>query len=420
MSVSVVTQLSTQSVSVADYDAVVVGAGPYGLSTAAHLLWRGLRAGVFGKPLEFWRRNMPRGMLLRSHWWATNLSDPRKQYGFGRFLNASTYEQGYPIPVEAFIDYAQWFKDRAVPHVDETYVASIEHQRDHFRLRLEDGRTVESAVVVMATGLRHYAHRPESFTDLPAALISHSCEHHDLGGFRGKQVVVIGGGQSALEDAALLHEIGATVHVVSRRPICWLAPDRADERTMLQRILAPNTGLAPGWTNWMLVQLPGVFYRLPRHRKDKHYRSYTPAAADWLRHRVTGKVALHEGHTVVAVAEEHGKVDVRISDGQRVNADHLLLATGYRPDINKLTMIHPSLRAKIRTEMGIPRLSPSFESSVAGLYFVGLTSAHAFGPAYRFVVGCGVAAQRVASSAVQRTTRHLRGAALANQRRANG
>src|SRR5207247_2045137 len=109
------------------------GAAP---PAAAHLLWRGLRARVFGKPLEFWRRNMPRGMLLRSHWWATNLSDPRKQYGFGRFLNASTYERGYPLPVEAFIDYAQWFKDRAVPHVDETYVASIEHQRDHFRLRL--------------------------------------------------------------------------------------------------------------------------------------------------------------------------------------------------------------------------------------------------------------------------------------------
>src|SRR5205823_5417519 len=64
------------------YDVAVVGAGPYGLSTAAHLLGQGLRVAVFGRTLEMWREHMPGGMLLRSHWWATNLSDPRHAYGF--------------------------------------------------------------------------------------------------------------------------------------------------------------------------------------------------------------------------------------------------------------------------------------------------------------------------------------------------
>ena len=419
MSISLATTRS-QSVSVAGYDAVVVGAGPYGLSTAAHLLGRGLSVGVFGKPLEFWRSHMPKGMLLRSHWWATNLSDPERQYGFGRFLSGSTYGKGYPLPVEAFIDYAQWFKDRAVPHVDETYVASIERQRDHFRLTLEDGRTMQSAAVVMATGLRHYAHRPEFSHQLPATLVSHSCDHHDLSGFRGTQVVVIGGGQSALEDAALLREAGATVHVVSRRSICWLAPDRADKRTRLQQFLAPNTGLAPGWTNWILVQVPGVFYRFSQPRKDRHYRNYTAAAAHWLRHRIIGKVALHENHTVVALVEGHGKIDVTISNGQRVRADHVLLATGYRPDINKLTMLHPSLRAQIHTDLGVPTLSQNFESAVPGLYFVGFMSVRAFGPAYRFVVGCQMAAQGVASAAARRMARQRRGTVLATQNRLEG
>jgi FAD-dependent urate hydroxylase len=62
----------------ANYD-VVVGAGPYGLSTAAHLLGYGLKVSVFGTPFQLWRENMPRGMLLRSYWWATNLSDQGKQ-----------------------------------------------------------------------------------------------------------------------------------------------------------------------------------------------------------------------------------------------------------------------------------------------------------------------------------------------------
>jgi len=122
------------------YDAVVVGAGPYGLSTAAHLLGRGLKVAVFGKTLDMWRHHMPKGMLLRSHWWATNLSDPRKDFRFDRFFEDSKYEKCYPLPIAAFIDYGLWFQQRAVPDVDETFVSSIERQDDAFVIRLVDGR----------------------------------------------------------------------------------------------------------------------------------------------------------------------------------------------------------------------------------------------------------------------------------------
>ena len=67
-------------------------------------------------------------------------------------------------------------------------------------------------------------------------------------------------------------------------------------------------------------------------------------------------------------------------------------------DLDRLRMIHPSLRAQIGTDRAIPILSRRFESSVPGLYFVGITSLRAFGPLYRFVAGCGAAARRVASS----------------------
>src|SRR5690349_15469958 len=70
------------------YDAVVVGAGPYGLSVAAHLLGRGLKIAVFGKPLQLWRDNMPKGMLLRSYWWATNLSAPLKKYRLAHYFQS--------------------------------------------------------------------------------------------------------------------------------------------------------------------------------------------------------------------------------------------------------------------------------------------------------------------------------------------
>ena len=127
-----------------------------------------------------------------------------------------------------------------------------------------------------------------------------------------------------------------------------------------------------------------------------------------------GKVTFHEGRTIVTMDEMSGKMDVTMSDGERVNADHVLLATGYKPDIKKLTMLHQSLLADTKTNAGVPLLGRYFESSVPGLYFVGLTSVRAFGPAQRFVVGCRAAAQRVALSVARRRIGLRRGVARAH------
>jgi glycine/D-amino acid oxidase-like deaminating enzyme len=384
------------------FDAVVVGAGPYGLSAAAHLLGSGLRVAVFGKTLEMWRDHMPKGMLLRSHWWATNLSDPRQDHGFEQFAKDARRDLSYPVPLQTFVEYGLWFQQRAVPDVDETYVSAIERHDTRFLLTLEDGREVETHAVVMAIGPYHYANRPAPFTGLPADVVSHSSDHRDFGRFKGRDVVVIGGGQSAIEFAALLHEAGATVQVVSRRPIQWLDPDRSGTRGILERILAPDASIAPGWINWVWDRMPVLFYRFPQWWKDSYNALYHSGATDWLRSRVLGNVTLRERRTVTRLEQAHGKLTATISDGAKVSADHVLLATGYTVDVNRLTMIHPSLRAEIETDRGSPILSHWFESSVPGLYFIGLTSLRAFGPLYRFVAGCGAAARRVAGAISRR------------------
>jgi len=387
------------------HDVVVVGAGPYGLSVAAHLLARGLDVAVFGKPLELWRNHMPKGMFLRSRWWASHLSTPHKIWSFEHFFQSSHHQACYPVPVETFIDYASWFQQQAVPNVDETYVSTIERRDGQFLLTLMDGRCVHSSTVVMAPGLYYYAYRPEEYAHLPEELISHSFDHGDFRCFQGQRVIVIGGGQSAIEYSALIHEIGATVHVVARRPIVWLAPDRIHERTLVEQILIPPAGIAPGWKNWALEYLPYLFYRLPQNEKDKFIRNHCVAAAsDWLRGRVIGNVALHEGQTITRMAELANKVEVVLSDGSRIEADHVLQATGYNVDIHRLPMLHSSLLEQIQTDRGSPLLNPWFESSVPELYFVGLTALHAFGPLYRFVMGCKAAASRVASAVARRAS----------------
>ncbi|HEV8586853.1 MAG TPA: FAD-dependent oxidoreductase [Methylomirabilota bacterium] len=399
----------------ASYDAVVVGAGPYGLSTAAHLLDRGLRVAVFGRPLELWRRHMPRGMCLRSHWWATSLSDPARRFAFERFfaergLDRAEWTRRYPLPIETFVDYALWFQRRAVPDVDATYVVEIERDGDHFALTLADGRRVTSAAVVMAIGVAYFAHRPAAWDGLPPARVSHSIQHADFARFAGQRVIVVGGGQSAVEYAALLADAGAQAHLVSRRPIEWLGHDRTYERSLVERVLAPTAGIAPGWLNLALERLPYLFYRAPEWVKDERLRTYyTATASGWLRDRVAGRVTLHEGRQVLGVAEAGDGLDAALSDGARLRADHVVLATGFKVDVARLPMLAPGLRAVLRTRAGLdgvtaagsgtaPVLSPFFESSVPGLYFVGLTSMRAFGPLYRFVLGCGAAARRVTAS----------------------
>jgi thioredoxin reductase len=382
------------------YDVAVVGAGPYGLSTAAHLRGKGLSVAVFGRPLQLWREHMPEGMLLRSHWWATNLSDPDGKWGFEQYFATTKQRACYPLPIRTFIEYGMWFQRNAVPEVDPTFVSTIDPNGAGFVLTLENGRVVSAQTVVMAVGVRPYAHIPPEYSRISRELVSHSFDHASFARFARKTVAVIGGGQSAVEYAALLAEAGATVHLIARRHIHWLGPDPDAERDWIDQIRAPRAGIAPGWIPWTLERFPYLFQRLPQSHKDRFISSnYGAAASDWLRGRVTGKVQLHEPCAVGNLESgTDGGVELALSDGTSLRADHVLLCTGYRVSIDRLSILSQTLRARVHTDAGVPVLDPWFETSVSGLYLVGLSSVRSFGPLYRFVVGAKAAAPRVAAA----------------------
>ena len=407
-SVSLDIKTPENTVPSAQYDVVVVGAGPYGLSAAAHLKSQGLKVATFGKPIYFWRKHMPEGMLLRSYWWATDLSDPAGKYSFQRYFAEKGLQGVDPLPIETFIDYGLWFQKNAVPDVDETYIANIERSNEQFLVTLVDGRVIQSKAVVMAPGLQYYRYCPSEYAHMPETLVSHSSEHRVLSEFAGRNVAVIGRGQAAIETSALLREGGATVQLIGRHAIRWIPDGSSSSRVprILRSLRAPKAGMGNGWLNLLLEKYPYVFQRLPHDTRDYILVSrHGPAGSPWLKNRVIGKITLHEQKQIVHMAELDGRVELLLSSGEKVIVDHVILATGYQADVKLLPMLDASLIDAIQTYKKAPRLNTWFESSVSGLYFIGFSAARSFGPYYRFVIGDGAAARRVTQAIARRVAR---------------
>lgn len=376
-------------------DVAIVGAGPYGLAAAAHLRTiKGLETRVFGEPMAFWHRQMPVGMLLRSPWVASHIGDPAGALTLDAYQAANGNSLTDPIPLAGFIKYGQWFQRQVAPHLDQRLVARVDRDSHAFRLWLDDGETLKARRVVVAAGIAPFAERPKQFDGLPPSLVSHSCEHSDLRRFSGKRVVVVGGGQSALESAALALEAGADVEVVVRAPrIHWLVRSGWLHRLgPVRRLLYAPPDVGPAGMSWFVAN-PGLFKRLPPKRQDwLARRSIRPAGAAWLLPRLRG-VPISTGRAVVsAVPSGHG-LTIKIDDGTQRDVDHALVATGYRVDISRYDFLAERLLESVRRVEGYPELSRSFESSVAGLHFLGAPAAWSFGPLTRFVAGTDYAAR---------------------------
>ena len=373
----------------ADCDIAIVGAGPYGLSAAAHLRGiKGLEVRVFGEPMSFWERHMPVGMRLRSPWDGSHIADPDGELTLDAFRTASGNHLGAPVPLARFIEYGRWFQSQAIPGLDRRKVTSVVLGNDGFQLTLEDGQALDSRRVVIAAGIAPFAWRPPEFSKLPGSLVSHLSGHRDLRRFGGRRVAVIGGGQSALESAALLHESGISVEVFVRSPIvhwAWRRPWLHTFKPVSALLYAPPD-VGPAVISHIVAR-PNWFRRLPRLLQNRWGPlSIRPAGAGWLKHRLEG-IDIWTGRTILSVLPVGEEVSIRFNDGRECRFDHVLLGTGYRVDISRYQFLSSSLLSAVRQCNGYPDLDYGFESSVEGLHFLGAPAAWSFGPLMRFVAG---------------------------------
>jgi hypothetical protein len=375
----------------------VVGAGPYGLSVTAHLRAAGIDVRTLGRPMEFWERQMPEGMLLRSAWEATHIAHPDCAFSLDEYEAERGARVPRPIPLSEFIEYGRWFQRATVPEVDLRRVVQLDRVRDGLQLTLNDGELLRARRVVVATGLSGFGWWPRPFRNLPGELASHSSEHHELSRFAAKRIAVVGGGQSAVESAALLRERGAEVELYVRASsgIRWLPSARGNSLSpVVRRLLYPPTDVGPPPLNW-IVAIPELFRIVPGRFQDRvAWRCIRPAAADWLHDRMGG-VRVTIGRSVVEARPVDGRVRLGLSDGSVCVVDHVVLATGYRIDVTRLELLSPEIRSELVTSEGLPRLDRGFETSVPGLHFVGAAAAASFGPITRFVAGTMYAGRAV-------------------------
>ncbi len=364
---------------------LIIGAGPFGLGLAAYLQHRGHQYRIVGQPMEFWKRHMPQGMLLRSN--ANWYLDPNHQWTIERFFaeRHPARPATEPISREHYIEYMAWFSQQAQVSVTPAYVHLLTKQEGGFKAELDNGQIIQAQNVVLATGFQYFACTPANLVSiLPAGHYQHSCDAVDMEAYRGKRVLLIGGRQSAFESAALLREAGAKhIHISYRHD----TPSFAEaDWSWVETIVA------------QMADQPDLFRSLTAEQQE-HYRYKLWAEGrlkvePWLADRVLRPtVSLHPRTEVVqASLQPDQSLDVTLDSGETVEVDEVILATGYQVDVARLPFLSDTLRNAVAVDKGFPLLDLHFQSSVPGLYFSSFPAGQSFGPFFGFTVAVRTAA----------------------------
>jgi len=372
---------------------LVIGAGPYGLATAAAARAAGIEPLVVGEPMEFWRRSMPAGMLLRSSIdWHLDSQGEHTLAAYLEETGLSTHEVD-PIPLDLYVDYAEWFRAAKHIHVRRARVRDLHRSGGRLEAVLEDGGRVSADAVVAAPGVAPFTHLPEWVDGaLPPERYSHTARVAQPHRFAGARVLIVGGRQSAFETAALLAEAGAErVDIVHRHaPPAFTASDWDFVEPLMKTTLR-----RPGW-----------FRSLPNLERQALERRFWAEGRlklePWLAPRLARReIRRWARETVVSAGElPGGGVTAKLAGGDRLQVDHVVLATGYRADIARVPYLAGVL-GQMRVADGFPVLDEHFQTSVPGLFVTGFAATRDFGPFFGFVRGSRVAAEIIAARQIE-------------------
>lgn len=372
---------------------LVIGAGPYALSTAALAREHGIDTVTVGRPMGFWRRHMPTGMLLRSGPdWHLDASGVHtlEAYLEERAIDPAAVD---PLPIGLFLDYAEWFRQAKGIGVREDLVVDLTRPDDRFEAVLESGERIAADAVVAAPGIRNFTNLPAWAGSVPAERAAHTCDLVRFEDLSGARVLIVGGRQSAYEWAALLLEHGAArVDLVHRHDVprfervSWTFVDAYMETTL---------------------RVPGWWRSLPKAEQDAITRRFWEVGRltleSWLTPRLASPAIHRWPGTEVVRAEPTaaGDLTVRLSNGDDLRVDQVIFACGYRADLARVPYLAGVLD-RVEVAEGFPVLDEAFGASLPGLYLPGFAATRDFGPFFGFVKGTPAAATLIVNDLLAR------------------
>ena len=364
--------------------------------------------------MQTWKTQMPAGMRLKSDGFASNLCDANNALTLGNYCRDSGNQyadEGIPVPLETFIAYGETFQKRMVPQLEKRQVTDLTNCRDGFELALDNDEIVRARQVIVAAGICRYAYMPPALRNMPQELVSHSSAHVDVSAYAGKEVVLLGGGSSAVDLAVLLQQQGARPRLVTRHDsVCFHSRTPLQQRSAWQRLTQPHTGIGPGWRALFYTETPNLFRLIPKARRLKVVKNTCGPSGGWfMKELFEARVPVLAGCSIDRAEVAGGRVRLGVTDSHGVRSslttDHLIACTGYKVDLRRLEFIDRSLLKRVRMIEQSPVLRANFESSVKGLHFVGTASANSYGPMMRFVVGATYTARSLSRYLAANTTR---------------
>lgn len=374
-----------------DTNLLIIGAGPFGLAIAAEASHREFDYLLVGKPMEFWRNNMPSGMYLRSacDWHL----DPLNVDTIESFLETQgrTSKDVEPLSLSFYHAYAGWFQKQKQIVPSPTYILRLDYsETDHlFTATTDRDNTIVARHVAVAPGFKHFTHVPLELTErLPPGRYSHTCDYVDLSRAKNRRFLIIGGRQSAYEWAALLAEAGAgMVHVSHRHEIpaftssdwSWVNPlmDQLAENPNWYRQLPPaekETLAQRFWAEGRMKLEPWLKARLPEDRVKAWPRT----------------------ELISCVQQANGALLVELSNGETLLVDHVILATGYRVNMTQLPFLSAgNILGQMAQRNGFPVLDSHFQTSVPGLFMTSMPATQDFGPFFAFTIAVRASAKLI-------------------------
>jgi cation diffusion facilitator CzcD-associated flavoprotein CzcO len=342
-------------------DAIIIGAGPAGLATAAALKVRGLNAPILEKSDAV-------GAVWRRHYDRLHLHTDRARSGLPGLPIPKAYGR-YPSRahvVEYLEAYAAEFDLKPVFNAN---VRSV--RRDGGSWRAEAGENSRSApIVVVATGWADYPHAPAwPGTETFGGPIMHSSRYRNPTHFAGKRVLVVGYGNSGAEIALDLAEAGVNVALSVRSPV----------NIVPRELFGLPILVFPTAEQWLpprvadSINAPFVQFAIGSLEKLGLKRS---AKGPIQAIKEDGRVPLIDVGTLDAIRDGRIKLRGDIASFTREGVgfkesrsepfDAIILATGFRPDLRPLL---PDAKAAL-SATGAPLVSGR-ATAEAGLFFCG-------------------------------------------------